>query len=130
MVYTPSGSGAISADAIELLQDLGYEILTDGLVTFDKKEMFKNLFLDKCLLYVRGKTSINGGHAWIIDGGKCSGDPAHLDDNSEVFLHCNWGWDGKNNGSYNADVLACPSGYPLASQYAPIRLSDKLINSK
>lgn len=127
MSYSPIGSGAYSADAISLLQNLGYTFHTPGFVKFNKKQMFKNLFFDKCILYVSGKVSNNGGHAWIIDGGRCQGDPSYINDKTLVYLHCDWGWDGESNLSVNADILLNQYSYPYIHSYAAIELSPSII---
>ena len=59
-------------------------------------------------VYTRGKNSNGEGHAYIIDGyveqKKYIGDYAM---ERRSLFHINWGWGGKHNGWYLADLLDC-----------------------
>ena len=127
MSYSPSGSGAVSADVIPLLNKENFNLKYNNLVDFNILDAINDLE-DNYILYMRGG-DINGlgGHAWVADGyAYCyemrdsgefgtSGPPFHSDeiDEETAFIHCNWGWGGddtKYNGFFSGDVFSI-SGY-------------------
>lgn len=105
MSYKPTGSGADSNDARELLINLGYTV-NESFTNFSPEDMLKRLE-EKCLLYTRG-TVVNNivGHAWIIDGYSfCWKDVSEKTDKINICLHCDWGWNGYCNGYYSGEVF-------------------------
>ena len=47
-----------------------------------------------------------GGHAWVYDGMLT----ASKDNKTSTFVHCNWGWDGRNNGYYISKAFDTNAG--------------------
>ena len=66
-------------------------------------------------VYMRGTRYVSGigfvGHAWVIDGGFTkertlySYNPLQVSYEVQKFIHCNWGWDGDDNGYYIAGAF-------------------------
>lgn len=57
-----------------------------------------------------------GGHAWVYDGTLT----ASKDNKTSTFVHCNWGWDGRNNGYYISKAFDTNAGaiiYDNAGDY-------------
>lgn len=61
----------------------------------------------KNVVYARGqKEGSPMGHAWMIDG--CRYCTVHIGPYTyyeDVYYHCNWGWNGRYDGFYRADVF-------------------------
>lgn len=68
------------------------------------------------LLYVRGNDSATGnGHGWVVDGYKKY---SYLSANpSEIYYHCNWGWNGMDNGYFSNGVFNVSDAYSYDSPY-------------
>ena len=121
MVYTCAESGAYTNDADRVLKSYGY--LTDGIHDYNWTAVRNDL--DRMRpVYVRG-VSVEGGHAWVIDGYMKARVPVDVfmdvyDSNGnflrgyylgiqyeyEYLPHCNWGWDGSSNGYFYSGVFA------------------------
>lgn len=121
MDYGCNGSGAYDADANGAFNsELAYK--TDGLVGYSPKQARIDLGKNRPV-YVSGvRKDNNGAHAWVVDGYKdqrytvhqisrwyryLGGDSPHelvatdtLSSNiyTKDYVHCNWGWNGDNNG--------------------------------
>lgn len=57
-----------------------------------------------------------GGHAWVYDGMLT----ASKDNKTSTFIHCNWGWNGRNNGYYISKAFNTNAGaiiYDNAGDY-------------
>ena len=57
-----------------------------------------------------------GGHAWDYDGMLT----ASKDNKTSTFIHCNWGWNGRNNGYYISKAFNTNAGaiiYDNAGDY-------------
>ena len=73
---------------------------------------------DRKPMYVRG-SSPSGGHAWVVDGYICrkreityeylwgytGPTQVSYSEEKKYFLHCNWGYQGKNDGFYAEGVF-------------------------
>ncbi len=113
MNYGTSASGALPNSGLNLLKSLGYNLESDTLKTYAPLAMAYDLMYNR-LIYMRGSdTSNQGGHAWIVDQCKFSTTgPLVLPTTAlifDIYLHCDWGWGGSNNGYYSGDVFQAGS---------------------
>lgn len=91
------GTFALPVQVQKYLQRLGYNVQRK--LGFNKKrqDQIVESLHDNRPVFIGAldkKACKNGGHAWVIDGCKF-----HFDSNN-YFNHCNFGWDGNNNGWY------------------------------
>lgn len=104
MYYRPTGSGASSYDAFSLCKTLGFEI-PSGYADFNLEKIIRYLE-DKHIVYLRGYSDeLKGGHAWVSDGCMYCFD---IDDPSNIYnmyIRCDWGWNGACNGYYSGAVF-------------------------
>lgn len=130
MQYGCSASGAVSADAIDIMRidyklDIGY---IENLWYPDNFSCLRN-----CLIYVKGRDwEKGGGHAWIIDGAR----PSEIYNATDRILepwdymvHCDFGWNGTFNGYFSiAKFLPSVSANNrYARCYAPTGFIDPYI---
>lgn len=101
MNYAASGSGAMSYNAARALFDnFSYDSLAvncyDRMFFSDDEwmNMIETEIANKRPVYYAGSDSVDGGHAFVLDGV-----------NSEGQVHINWGWSGAGNGYYSIDQL-------------------------
>ena len=101
--------------------------------TVDKKSGFnaydirKSLQNQEPVFFAGKKNSHSGGHAWVIDGYRSCKvqtwkvayrddtyteelEKALIDEYSDYFYHCNFGWDGNANGYYAGDIFRLNEG--------------------
>lgn len=105
MIYDTSGSSALSRDARDLLDELGYGVNEAYLTNFSEEKMLERLE-EECLLYVDGRVIAGGtgGHAWVIDGYSYCWKDFEKTEKGIINFHCDWGWGGGCNGYYNTDI--------------------------
>ena len=89
-----ASSGAVTRIAMNRMpQHFGYDrsikFLTRDAYPFDKWLAILNGELDNARPVIHSGASVNGGHAFVIDGCNASG-----------YYHVNWGWNGKSNGYF------------------------------
>jgi len=103
MQYTPSGSGALMAEAATALRNNFSYNENIGIHYRDyysdkewMKLMYEELDNGRPVLYA-GTDASSGGHCFVIDG---------YDDNG--LFHVNWGWGGNDNGYYDLALLSTP----------------------
>lgn len=129
--FKETSTSASSFDARSILADL----LTNHEVSpykylFKNDSSYKNIFdeLRNNIIYFRGENDIlEGGHAWVADGGKITGSKivrtytqehniitgeplVEVVYNTTTYFHFNWGWDGLNNGYFVAGVFDTTKG--------------------
>lgn len=122
MKYDCNGGGAPYENANKAFNTLQLGYVSDGFVDYSPDQVRRDLRLNRPV-YVRGEDAERGwGHAWVVDGYKdqtytthrisrwyryLGGDSPHelvATDTLETYVgtkdyvHCNWGWDGKNRG--------------------------------
>lgn len=111
MIYKPEVSVALSSKAYDLCKRLGFK-LPSGYADYNADEntlydMAGYLYNDG-IIYVHGDIpdAKNKAHAWVFDGCMyCYKDKITKKGIQNVYFRCNWGWGGKNNGFYRADVF-------------------------
>lgn len=114
------GTSTTTTNTHATLASLGYTLSPIG-NTINKMDALE----DGKLILMRGDDPSEGGHMWLVDGCYhciiseqgyfCSdgilwepaGDPFIT---VQSYYHFNWGWDGCNNGMFNANIYR-PSGY-------------------
>lgn len=119
--YEDGGTGVDSDKAISKMQELGFNA-TD-LSDYDAKNVMNDLKKGNRIIFMRGNARYYhvgfifrkyvDGHAWAVDGYIHS-----VKNNKEsVYIHCNWGWGGSQNGYFLSDVLNAEEG-PVYSDNA------------
>lgn len=129
MNYGVNGSSAYFSNTSNCWINFGYTYQNNDSLTVD---IIESLKMD-LPVYIRGtRYDDNGaphGHAWVIDGSyrglvrelviSPNGIPKYKHKNYN-FVHCNWGWDGNNNGfflfgefnkKYNFSNFSIEDGY-------------------
>lgn len=122
MKYTVKGSGADSSNAYHLLLSLGCQI-PSGYTEFNAAKVVKYLEED-CIVYMRGYAALNLGHAWVCDGAKYeiweySKNPQN------IYLHCDWGWNGECNGYFSGKVFRTGHGKLTPLNYFAVKRQFK-----
>lgn len=138
--YEPYKTSASTKNAMILLRSLGYNVYPDSgdtLATFNPGNAVYHI-LDKGLLQVRAHCdSLNGAHSWTMTTATyCRKNiklpistqlPIHkkfqydtlIDNIFAMYVYCEWGWDGRDNGFYDANVFAIGNGkYDNVSFYS------------
>lgn len=139
MDYSCNGSGAYDAEANTALNsELAYK--TDGLVGYSPEQVRTDLRNNKPV-YVSGVRMDNGAHAWVVDGFKDQRYTVHqisrwyryfggdsprelvatdtLSSNiyTKDYVHCNWGWDGRNDGWFYDNILTPNNNFIFRTDY-------------
>lgn len=122
ITYNCGGSNASFTDANAAFNTntLGYN--TDGIISYSRTETRKDLRNNRPVFVGGHKENDETGHVWVVDGYKdqqCvwtemaywyryeGGDTPHelflidtlrAELSTRNYVHCNWGWDGDNNG--------------------------------
>lgn len=107
-------TSTLSTNIHAALASLGYTLSPIG-CTIDETDALE----DGKLILMRGEDPTKGGHMWLVDGcyyckiseqgyfcsdgelWRPAGDPFIT---IQSYYHINWGWDGYNNGMFNAGV--------------------------
>lgn len=103
MNYTPTGSGAYSYDAYNLVKSLNFEV-SSFYWNFNGVNV-ANYLIEDYICYVSGS-----GHAWVIDGCNYC---VSMEDSSQIidiYFHCDWGWGGSCNGYFSGNVFETEKG--------------------
>lgn len=123
-----SASGSTDKDANAAFKTHGdpfnsLSYATDGISDYDETQVHRDLLYNSQPVYISG-TSSAGGHAWVIDGIKLQSRTMrettywYKKGTSDLFsstsrdyteerhyVHCNWGWNGRNNGWFYETVF-------------------------
>lgn len=104
MEYTTSGSWAYSSDAYNLLKNTDFDISKYQFYNFST--IFSELEKSK-IAYISGYDyGRKAGHAWVADGTAWIPTPEIPGTLARRYIHCNWGWNGNDNGFFCGDVLS------------------------
>lgn len=154
-VYMSYGESSSSASSSyipqEVLRQYGYSCT--NLVNFNQNTIVSEID-SRRPIYIRGEGS-SGGHAWIVDGYKILTDGYYRNvtdyytftptqyvqvgqrvDNfpssykySTLYPHCNWGWDGQNNGFFRSFSTTDADSFdnPYNSAIHNFNLNNKMI---
>ena len=136
VLYGLSGSGASSANAPIAFQYFGLE--SEGITAYDWDNIYQEIAAHYPV-YVRGNCfkhteltgsgignlainiSYSGGHAWVLDGIiKLRRQVTVMNMSTQTviqsyyqdknLLHCNFGWDGDQNGYYLSEAFDAAQG--------------------
>ena len=105
--------------------EFGYNVDKKG--GFNESDIRAAILDNEPVFFAGKKNSHNGGHAWVIDGYRnckvqtweiiykdstCTDEESRtfIDEYTDYFYHCNFGWDGKANGYYAGDVFRLNEG--------------------
>lgn len=106
--YNYLGSGgtfAFPKDVKNYLEsELNYNITkaTGGKMYDRLEDIVKSLNKNKPV-WMAGLDGLRNGHAWVVDGYKKNDNATK--GKHDYFIHCNFGWGGKNNGWYLMDLF-------------------------
>lgn len=103
-IYSANVTIAFDTQAAWYLNSMGYSC-TISRDQIDLQKLTNLLVIDKIPQIYSGKSSVVGGHTWIIDGY----DSTKGDDS--ILYHCNWGW------GYNPDEKYWVSPTALTYSY-------------
>lgn len=112
--YSSDGTSVNSEDAINTMRNRGYNV--SGLTDYDAADVVNDLRAGNRIIFMRGYDdyyhtwfffrNYTGGHAWVVDG--------YIDQvvnyERSIYIHCNWGWDGSQNGYFLSNVLNAYAG--------------------
>jgi hypothetical protein len=122
MMYSPTGSGAYSEDAVTaMINNFRYSphlhlVARDGLPTDEYDDTLRDNLDHKRIMYYDGYGT--GGHAFNMDGYQ-----------GTDYFHFNWGWSGSCNGYYYLDNLN-PGGDNFTNgQRAMVNIYPDTINN-
>ncbi len=109
-------SGAKMKDVCNWMKDYS------GLKVSDSKEYNESDILTSLregyAVYASGKSKrillffTTGGHAWVYDGFM----KAKKNNKYHTLVHCNWGWDGIDNGYYLSKMFDIAKGAQISDQ--------------
>lgn len=113
--YQINSSWAFSSDAFKLCKTLCNSGITNYLSynTNDAIDYLHNNYI----LYVDARqVGASSGHAFVMDGyAYC--DNMDMTEKVNLFVHCDWGWDGQDNGFYAGPVFETTYGDYRGSTY-------------
>lgn len=122
MMYSPTGSGAYSEDAVTaMINTFRYSpnthlVARDGLATDQYDDTLRDNLDHKRVMYYDGYGT--GGHAFNVDGYQGTN-----------YFHFNWGWSGSFNGYFYLDNLN-PGGDNFTNgQRAMVNIYPDTINN-
>lgn len=125
MDYSIGGSSAYSNKVPGCLFHFGYT--SSALRDYHPASICLNLD-NHWPVYMRGTVEgTSNGHAWVVDGYRRyvtvftvwatypNGITRLFDEYEEtnMYLHCNWGWDGSNNGYFTMNIFDTGDPYEL-----------------
>lgn len=113
--YQPDSSWAYSYDAFQLCKSLSNGVITDYL-SYNTNDVIEYLH-NNYILYVDARqVGASTGHAFVMDGyAYC--DNMDMTEKVNMFVHCDWGWDGQDNGFYAGPVFETAYGNYRGSTY-------------
>lgn len=107
--YGEGGTSVDSNEAIDVLRNYGLTI--SGLSDYNPTQIVNDLRSGNKIVYMRGNARYYhilffirkyvDGHGWVVDG--------YIDQvdmgKESIYLHCNWGWNGTQNGYFLSSAL-------------------------
>ena len=114
--YESGGTKADADDAVQVMQNLGVDM--PSLRSYNSEYIADDLSAGNRIEFMTGFANYyhvgfffrhyTDGHAWVIDGFL----RAHMTNDSDLYLHMNWGWQDPYNGYYWAGLLEPTSTPP------------------
>lgn len=113
--YEQDSSWAFSSDAYRLCKLLCDDDITNYM-NYNTNDAVDYLH-ENYILYVDAKqVGASTGHAFVMDGyAYC--DNWDMTEKTNLFVHCDWGWDGQDNGFYAGQVFETTYGNYRGSTY-------------
>ena len=107
-IYNINNSGAYLEDVANCWDEFNYDYVLNNYPSFG---VIDSTLQEGSPVFFQGFTGNMIGHAWVIDGsavrhgylriGNYQGVPGeYIEIQHLSFVHCNWGWNGANNGYY------------------------------
>ena len=124
MKYYSNKSEAYAADAADYLTRLGFS--HTGVINYNSNTAINSL-ANENIVYISGKASQYGRHAWVFDGykkivsttkfytrptGQLEWTLIRTTTATNEYYHHNWGWDGDNNGYFSNNVYQFNTANP------------------
>lgn len=113
--YKENSSWAYSSDAFRLCKSL-----CDGAISnymsYSTDDVIDYLHNNYILYVDATQVGASTGHAFVMDGyAYC--DNMDMTEKVNMFVHCDWGWDGQDNGFYAGPVFETTYGNYKGSTY-------------
>lgn len=104
-IFGNSFGFALPTNARDCLELLGYKNVKLKW-SYNESEVINALDND-CPVFISAIAGLVRGHAWVIDGyiKRNYVSSSGLVSKSQYLVHCNWGWNGKNNGYFASGVF-------------------------
>lgn len=128
--YSFDGTSAFSYKANDFLRNSGYKV-NSYLTKYKPEDVAALIYNNGYIAYMDGRMT-DGGHAWVIDG--CTfcwkdifGDKDTSSSNiTNVFVHCDWGWGGSNNGYFSGEVFETTGATFFNCKYFAVQTNQEL----
>lgn len=106
-----NGTGTMPGAVVNGLTDMGYTYVSktqDDYLNSDQIATIITMLTANKPVLMCGWSfwSLGQSHYWVVDGIR--------QNSSETLIHCNWGWEGSNNGWFASDCIRKDS--PVASK--------------
>ncbi len=112
MNYGENSSGTYYENVEDALQSYGYNYLIDHSAIFDSIKVDidneRPVYMQGARQSTNNGETIYYGHAWVVDGvaikslylERNHGGGSSIVKLTQNLIHCNWGWNGSNNGYF------------------------------
>ena len=112
MTYGQNSSGTYYENVEDALQSYGYNYLIDHSAIFDSIKVDidneRPVYMQGARQSTNNGETIYYGHAWVVDGvaikslylERNHGGGSSIVKLTQNLIHCNWGWNGSNNGYF------------------------------
>lgn len=104
----PNATSTRESDLLRFLRNHGYTC--NNLEDFSVVD-YKSFLRGNYIVGVAGISQTGTGHIWIMDGFKTI--------IGRTYCHYNWGWDGRNNGYFAANVFDTQNAYSFDGNSNP-----------
>lgn len=135
MSWGPWVSTTYYDEPLSVFPKFGYMVSASDWKLYDYEEI-KSQIDKRKPVYIDGRDAevSSNGHAWVIDGyyhkrtkvTYTNVETGEVCDEKVVYdlplVHCNWGWDGTNNGWYRTDIFPTDYGNYSGRRYMLVNL--------
>jgi hypothetical protein len=126
MIYSDGWSFAMPSSAKTCMSTFGYQNVSLDNQYNETKVL--NMLNNNCPVFIAAISGLVDGHAWVIDGYiKQQRIVKMMDVNTtnvtstitqtKNFVHCNWGWQGQQNGYYASGIFDLRNGATMLEDY-------------
>lgn len=108
-IFNKSFGFALPTSARNCLELLGYKNVSLKW-SYNESDVIKAIDND-CPVFISAIAGLVSGHAWVIDGyiKRNYVSSSGIVSKSQYLVHCNWGWNGQNNGYFASGVFKTKS---------------------